>query len=517
MSNPYGPWATLIDAGSNPQLSAFWRRRLTMLVPVSQTSPVLSRWNWMCLIVIGILMFGLPTFRVATAVADQPESAPKTSPTKEIKSKTDKQPPANTNARLWRPASVQWIKDDPYLILRPLADEAIRRELKLSDEQEQKLREIAINYSTQLENLSGQMTVSYSQPAPQGLEAKKLGEEFKRQAKKLAEQIEKVLTSAQLEALKTFVVQEMAVQLVYSPASDEKLGLSEEQKMEFARLAKEMNDKRWQAEQKIQEKMLAVLNPQQREKLMTEVAGISMGPVIFPYPDGQIQFTTDPELIGGDIRQQLGLSDGQKNKLQAITKKYSEMASKELPGYKQQVLAANAGNQKTPPTHDQQVNRDEQQRIQEMAKQMHKENAAVLSPEQLSKYKEVCLNNLLVTWLDVDRTLDKIDASQKQKEEIGRLSAERFNATRMEPSRSICEFGERAMNILTPQQRQQFTNDVLQGIAAFDGSMFRVGGGKMTGLYMTTTVTVTSDGKQRAKTAKPAASTEGTKGSEKTR
>ena len=43
MTNPYGPWATAIDAGRNPQLSSFWRQRLTMLVPASQTSPVLSR------------------------------------------------------------------------------------------------------------------------------------------------------------------------------------------------------------------------------------------------------------------------------------------------------------------------------------------------------------------------------------------------------------------------------------------------------------------------------------------
>jgi hypothetical protein len=32
MTNLYGPWATAIDAGRNPRLSAFWRQRLTMLV-----------------------------------------------------------------------------------------------------------------------------------------------------------------------------------------------------------------------------------------------------------------------------------------------------------------------------------------------------------------------------------------------------------------------------------------------------------------------------------------------------
>ena len=41
--NQYGPWATPIGACGNPQLSAFWRQRLTKLVPTSQSSPTLSR------------------------------------------------------------------------------------------------------------------------------------------------------------------------------------------------------------------------------------------------------------------------------------------------------------------------------------------------------------------------------------------------------------------------------------------------------------------------------------------
>ena len=32
MTNPYGP-VTAIDAGGNPQLSSFWRQRLTMPFP----------------------------------------------------------------------------------------------------------------------------------------------------------------------------------------------------------------------------------------------------------------------------------------------------------------------------------------------------------------------------------------------------------------------------------------------------------------------------------------------------
>ncbi len=71
MTNPYGPWATAINAGRNPQLSAFWRQRLTMLVPVSRTSPVLCPRNLLGLLALAALIGVLPTFHAAPVVADQ--------------------------------------------------------------------------------------------------------------------------------------------------------------------------------------------------------------------------------------------------------------------------------------------------------------------------------------------------------------------------------------------------------------------------------------------------------------
>ena len=73
MSNQYGPWATMIDVGGNPQLSAFWRRRLTMLVPASQTSPMLSRRNLLWLGVAAALMLLPPTLLAAPPAADEEE------------------------------------------------------------------------------------------------------------------------------------------------------------------------------------------------------------------------------------------------------------------------------------------------------------------------------------------------------------------------------------------------------------------------------------------------------------
>jgi SecD/SecF fusion protein len=69
MVRQYGPWATSIGACGNPQLSTFWRRRLTMLVSASQTSPVLSRRNALWLTAAAALMLLPPTLYAAPAAA----------------------------------------------------------------------------------------------------------------------------------------------------------------------------------------------------------------------------------------------------------------------------------------------------------------------------------------------------------------------------------------------------------------------------------------------------------------
>jgi Tol biopolymer transport system component len=75
MANQYGPWASSLGACGNPQLSAFWRQRLTKLVPTSQASPTLSRRSLLCLGAAGAATVLLPTLRSTTATADEERSA----------------------------------------------------------------------------------------------------------------------------------------------------------------------------------------------------------------------------------------------------------------------------------------------------------------------------------------------------------------------------------------------------------------------------------------------------------
>lgn len=71
MRTSFGPWATAIHCGTNAQLSTFWRRRLRMLLPTSQSRLRLGPRTTAWLVVLGVLACGLPTFRNAPALAQQ--------------------------------------------------------------------------------------------------------------------------------------------------------------------------------------------------------------------------------------------------------------------------------------------------------------------------------------------------------------------------------------------------------------------------------------------------------------
>lgn len=75
MHRPFGPWATLINAGRNPQLSTFWKRRLGMLLCVSGARRDLSR-RQVLLLAAAALVVGLaPTLRALPARAAQAKTA----------------------------------------------------------------------------------------------------------------------------------------------------------------------------------------------------------------------------------------------------------------------------------------------------------------------------------------------------------------------------------------------------------------------------------------------------------
>ena len=69
MSNSFGPWTIAMTMSSPQRLSTFWKRRLTMLLPVSRISPKLSRGAVLALTATGVLACLLPTLRLAPVQA----------------------------------------------------------------------------------------------------------------------------------------------------------------------------------------------------------------------------------------------------------------------------------------------------------------------------------------------------------------------------------------------------------------------------------------------------------------
>lgn len=76
MKRSFGPWATAMHVAPNPQLSTFWKRRVMMLCPTSQTSFRLSTAAVYWLVATGVLACALPTLRNAPLRAEEePASA----------------------------------------------------------------------------------------------------------------------------------------------------------------------------------------------------------------------------------------------------------------------------------------------------------------------------------------------------------------------------------------------------------------------------------------------------------
>src|SRR5262245_51518969 len=70
MRTSFRPWTTAMTMSSPQRVSAFWRRRLNMLVAASQTAPGLSRRAVLGLVGGGILASLLPTLRNAPVQAE---------------------------------------------------------------------------------------------------------------------------------------------------------------------------------------------------------------------------------------------------------------------------------------------------------------------------------------------------------------------------------------------------------------------------------------------------------------
>jgi hypothetical protein len=342
MNHPFGPWATLITAGRHPQLSAFWRRRLRMLIPVSRSRPALSRRNVFWLAIAALLICLLPTFRAAPAVAQQQKPAA-VSPSNVYHGNTaihttgDGVVTTYNSVLLPEPMMApSHLNSLVFPFYWPLIDDRNRAELRLSGEQEQKLKELSRKYVAEFRPNERKIIREFEKAtadSPAEEKNRKMDEmwtKIRQAARPVRRQVEALLTPAQLARLRMLALLDRPSpsRLLY----DLKAGLTDEQKAERERLIRleqqflmEGYEKLEQADHENDAKAIAILTAAQREQLERQVLEADVGmPMIF----GQqldFQFTIPPG-VGHvcypplwELRKDLGLSAEQLGKLDAIS------------------------------------------------------------------------------------------------------------------------------------------------------------------------------------------------------
>ncbi|MGA2797849.1 MAG: hypothetical protein ABSE63_09740 [Thermoguttaceae bacterium] len=348
-----------------------------------------------------------------------------------------------------------WLKNDPYGGLPgyyQLQFEFVRKELKLTSEQEKKLREIADDFQKYSKRYNQEIedeakTLQPQQPMPKKIQM--AAAELQQKMKDVRKQIEELLTREQMALLKGFVLQNDVFSLQLNPQWYQTLGISEDQKKELERLFEELTIKTWQLGRNKTEKILGALSPQQRDKL-NEITGSEIGTEIFYRPGGDDSFNVYDALAMGNIHQELNLSPQTSRKIKAICAKYSQMASKELPEQKQ-------GMSKLTIVDDQRMKPERE--LQEIEKQMREEIDPLLTPQQWATLKKISLDERAYRLLVNSRILKKIDVSEEQQKEFLRIRVEIFETI----FKSTYETGEKALAVLTPQQREKFEKAMNHG------------------------------------------------------
>lgn len=488
MSNQYGPWATMIDLGGRPQLSSFWRRRLTMLVSVSQTGTALSRRNRFWLAATAIVMLVVPTFHSTLAAADPQGPPDESGATRENRTTTKRpQSPAKPTENQYSgetsvasgtltvaktpeggtmtvggpleddmEVSPSHPNDLDFPFYQPLLNPRTRGQLYLSGEQEKKLRELNRRYKVGLGSETRKLLIQANNLPSKEREAKQkeIMTQLREKAKSLRKEVESLLTAEQLRELQDLVLSEQDPLglLLTSP----KCALTPEQTEEISRLGRLQSEYSAQAYQKTlqlkranDEKAIAVLTPKQLRSIERRVAdGDSGRPVIF----GQqlsFQFTTPPGVghaaypLLWEIRQQLKLTEEQLAKLNAIS--VESKASQDL--YKLsgknhrisgffgasgsvtttgEFYTSNASSRdRHKPTSP-----EVRQKWDDLKKQFFGEIEAVLMPDQRATLKKTALRKSVAAivrnlWAIEDA---EVHISKAQAEQLRQLSDERCTA-----------------------------------------------------------------------------------------
>lgn len=150
-----------------------------------------------------------------------------------------------------------------------LRTESVQNELKLSEEQKEKLKQISKSYYDEMRQGSQQDWAKYREMPAEERRRKyaEIAEKRKQRLDAARKQIEAVLTPGQLDAVKSIEFRTRAATLLRNPKILEKLGLSEEQKEKLRKNWEDLSDQMQRLLRESAQKALQILTPKQLEDL----------------------------------------------------------------------------------------------------------------------------------------------------------------------------------------------------------------------------------------------------------
>jgi hypothetical protein len=464
MSSRYGPWATSIDVGENPQLSAFWRRRLVMLVPASRTSPTLSLRSLFWLGVTAAILVALPTFRNLPAVAaeEQPGAAEKKS--------SDGRPvvsrpvlredycsiyprPFYCNTKDAELVAKIGLMPEQCKQLRAVAEKAYDQWTQASNEDHEKLQQLIKKIEAlPKEDREGKYK------ALSAADKRRRAERDQQHKKNTRKAVEALLTPQQLQKVKDLAYPELVFANLHDAKTLDEIGLSDQQKDKVRDLCLETSRKHQQAAFDRAATWPGILTPEQRDKLRNEaqrridkrVAEREAGRRFYCGSTNLLAalqigdedcFPAYPEIACRLVRKRLQVTDGQELRLREVVAKTWARESELMKALAKQGSADGAD-----------FNARQEKMLAELFKENRRQIDDILAPQQLSALKEfVLVREMAVLLFDSDR-LAAIGATDQQRAKLRQM----FDEADKEGSLVFEQASRQALKLLTPRQHELF-------------------------------------------------------------
>ncbi|MHC4399716.1 MAG: M56 family metallopeptidase [Planctomycetota bacterium] len=356
-----------------------------------------------------------------------------------------------------------------------LKHEEVLREMKITAEQRKKLKQIAAQHHTDLSETRRKNREAARVMLPQDRTALLVN-----QKKKDRKRMEAVVTSQQMQALDDLTLYELASMRLTNPETCKKLGISAEQQRQMQQMHDAAKSRFRNTARETGNKMAEVLTSPQKTRLLE----LTLGPerlggvlTLTVVTDGESRFRIPsphpyPDLSEPRVQKRLGFSETQQNQVREILDGSRNLTEKlveeleSLPPAKREIKTGGSGGggyhnpnatKEDIERFHARVDRKRREFLAEFEKhplvktsiELRKRFEAVLTPEQLAKYKDMTLRNLAHGTLADRRVLDRVGVSDEQRATLFRIYDESYENQR----HRLRERGRELLTVLTPAQQ----------------------------------------------------------------